>query len=85
MQRIDAMGNERQAYDPIDRPDHQRNEDAGSEIFRKEERQCRDREIENGGCAQKNASVGLIHELRKYIGGQGISQGSFWAILRIHS
>ena len=60
MQRVDAVGNERQAYDPIDRPNYQRKEGVGSEILYQEESQCRGREIEYGGCAQKNASAGRI-------------------------
>ena len=60
MQRFDAMGNERQVHDCFDGPDQQSKKEVGSVILYKEERKCRDRDIKDGDCAQKNATVGAI-------------------------
>ena len=63
VQRIDAMGNERQAHDRFDGPNYQMKVRivVVSEILYKKERKRRDREIKDGGCAQKNTAVGAIH------------------------
>lgn len=54
------MDNERQVYDAVDRPKYQGKEEAGSEVLYKEEGKCRGREIEDGGCARKDGSVGGV-------------------------
>ena len=60
MQRFDAMGNERQAHDCFDGPNHQGKKEAGSVILYEEEGKCRDRDLKDGGGTQKNATVGAI-------------------------
>ena len=60
MQRVDAVDNERQADDGVDRPKYEGIEEVGSEIVYKKVGECRDREIEEGGGAQKDGSVGGV-------------------------
>lgn len=77
VQGIDAVDNERQVYDAVDRPKYQGKEEAGSEIVCKEEGECCGREIEDGGGAQENGSVGGVEgdgpgqEFAEGLGGGG--------------
>lgn len=72
MQRIDAMSNERHAHDRVDGPNYQSEEDVCCEILYEEERERRDREIEDGGCAQEDAAVGGVEG---YCAGQQLADG----------
>ena len=60
MQGIDAMDDERQVDDGVDWPKYERKEEVGSETVYKKEGECGDREVEDGGGARKDGSVGGV-------------------------
>ena len=61
---IDAVGNEGQADDRIDRPDYQGEEEVGSEILYEKEGERGDREVEDGGGTQEDSAVGGVEGYR---------------------
>ena len=58
------MDDERQADDCVDGPDYQGEEEVGSEILYEKERECRDREVENGGGTQEDSAMGGVEGYR---------------------
>ena len=54
------MDYEREADDGVDRPKYEGKEEVGGEIVYKKVGECGDREVEDGGGAQKDGSVGGV-------------------------
>lgn len=72
VQQFDAEGNERKAHNCFYGENQRKEESAGDCIFYENDGQCCNREIEDGGCAQENASVGGVEG---YGPGQEFAEG----------